>query len=359
MKVQERNAASPPILPLPPGSHLVSVCIPTFNAARWIRECLNSALAQTYRPLEILVVDDASTDETVRLVRSIKDERIRVIINEENIGLTRNWNKCVQVSQGDFIKFLLHDDILYPNCIEKMMQLFVSNNALGLVFSPRDIILETEPENPIAETWLRNYETLHTRFDVLAKINHGRELFSKYLSGGFQGNWIGEPSSVLIKKECFSHLGLFNTKLYQLCDMEMWLRIMFFYDVGFISEKLSAFRLHLDSMSVSNLTSLRNCFDPLWLLESLSNSTEIKSVYPEIKALRASELVRFSKTFLRNPATILRYLLTDRQTRQAFLFLPKWTLSAAVYAGKSLLRSAGFGSPRKNLNKPTRTQNRQ
>src|SRR5713226_3435146 len=103
-------------------SPLVSICIPTFNAARWIKDCLGSALAQTYAPLEVLIIDDASTDETVELIRSIADERIRLLVNEQNIGLTRNWNRCIEMSCGDFIKFLFHDDILYPDCVEKMIQ---------------------------------------------------------------------------------------------------------------------------------------------------------------------------------------------------------------------------------------------
>ena len=118
-------------------SPLVSICIPTFNAARWILDCLESAMAQSYRRLELLIIDDASTDETVELIRSIDDERIRLLVNEQNIGLARNWNKCIEMSRGDFIKFLFHDDILYPDCVEKMMRLLLSNGNVGLVFSPR------------------------------------------------------------------------------------------------------------------------------------------------------------------------------------------------------------------------------
>ena len=187
----------------------------------------------------------------------------------------------------------------------------------------------------------------YNRFDYLGTINRGRELFAQYLRKRFWGNWIGEPSSVLIRKECFSRLGLFNQNLYQVCDVEMWLRIMFFYDIGFLPEKLSAFRFHPDSTSASNLKSKRNCLDQLWLLESLLSEPEIKSAHPEIEALRTEELVRFSKQFLLSPRAISRYLLTDRQTRQAFLRLPKWTLSAAAYTGKRLLGSVGFGSPGK------------
>src|SRR6266498_132578 len=121
---------------------LVSVCIPTFNASRWIQECVESALAQSYQPLEILVVDDASTDCTVGLVRSLNDGRIRLIENKENMGMVSNWNRCVELARGEFIKFLFHDDILYPDCVERMMRLFVSQNNLGLVFSLRDIVSE-------------------------------------------------------------------------------------------------------------------------------------------------------------------------------------------------------------------------
>src|SRR5438105_3094623 len=97
----------------------VSVCIPTFNGAKWIIECIESALDQSYSPLEILVVDDASTDKTVVRMRSIRDERLRFVVNERNLGLTANWNKCIQLSHGKYVKFLFQDDLIYRDCIEK------------------------------------------------------------------------------------------------------------------------------------------------------------------------------------------------------------------------------------------------
>ncbi len=317
---------------------LVSVCIPTFNAARWILDCLESALAQSYPRFEVLIIDDASTDETVELIRSIEDERIRLVVNEQNIGLARNWNKCIEMSRGDFIKFLFHDDILYPDCVEKMMQLLLSNGNVGLVFSPRDVIVEGDPESKLTKIWLKNCTTLHTRFRAIEAVNHGRELFIQYLNRGFRGNWIGEPSSVLIRKECFARVGFFNPNLYQVCDIEMWLRIMFSYDIGFLPEKVTAFRFHSDSTSFRNITSRRNCLDQLWLLESLSNCNDIGSAHPEIDGIRALELLRFAKAFLLHPLVIGRYLRTDRVARQGFLHLSKWAKSAAVYSARKLFR---------------------
>ena len=315
---------------------LVSICIPTFNAARWIKDCLASALAQTYAPLEVLIIDDASTDETVELIRSVDDERIRLQVNNQNIGLARNWNKCIEASRGDFIKFLFHDDILYPDCVGKMMRLLLSNENVGLVFSPRDVIVEGDPESKLTRIWLQNWTTLHTRFSAIEPINCGRDLFAQYLNGGLQGNWIGEPSSVLIRKECFTRLGLFNPNLHQVCDVEMWLRIMFAYDIGFLPEKLTAFRFHSDSTSFRNLASRRNFLDQLWLLESLSNCNSIISAHPEIERIRTLELLRLAKAFLLHPLVIGRWLRTDQLARQGIRYLPKWTKSAAGYSARNL-----------------------
>ena len=81
---------------------LVSICIPAFNAQQWILECVNSALAQTYHSLEVLVVDDASTDNTAELVRSINDPRIRLVSNVQRLGMVGNWNKCLELAQAEF-----------------------------------------------------------------------------------------------------------------------------------------------------------------------------------------------------------------------------------------------------------------
>lgn len=317
---------------------LVSICIPTFNAARWILDCLESALGQTYLRLEVLIIDDASTDETVELIRSIDDQRIRLLVNERNIGLARNWNKCIEMSRGDFIKFLFHDDVLYPDCVEKMMRLLISNEKVGLVFSPRDVIVEGDPEAELTKIWLQNCTTLHTRFRAIEPVNHGRDLFTQYLNRGLRGNWIGEPSSVLIRKECFTRLGLFNPNLYQVCDVEMWLRIMFTYDIGFLPEKLTAFRFHSDSTSFRNIASRRNFLDQLWLLESLSNCNSIRSAHPEIEGVRGLELLRLVKAFLLHPLAIGRWLRTDQLARRGIRYLPKWTKSAASYSARRFLR---------------------
>src|SRR5205823_1337633 len=127
---------------------------------------------------------------------------------------------------------------------------------------------------------IKGCSMLHSRFANLNEINSGRRLFQQYIDNQFHGNWIGEPSSVMIKKACFQRLGLFNERIYQNCDVEMWLRIMFFYDFGFVEEKLSAFRFHLDSASHENIRNPRNQLDQLRILEGLLRYDEIKLAHP-------------------------------------------------------------------------------
>src|SRR5208282_3377409 len=99
-----------------------------------------SALAQTYVPLEIVIVDDGSTDDTLKIVRSFRDSRLRIYENRRNLGIVGNRNESIKLSKGDYIKFLFQDDLLYPNCVEKMVQIIEAHENVGLVFSSRDIL---------------------------------------------------------------------------------------------------------------------------------------------------------------------------------------------------------------------------
>lgn len=264
---------------------VVSICIPTYNGARWLEETIRSALLQTYEPLEILIVDDASTDRTLDIVFSFDDPRIRVKANERNLGLALNRNRCLRLAKGSLVKFLFQDDLLYPTCVEKMARLFKKHEKIGMVFAPRDVLLE-DPNDPIAIAWKKKYGVLHTRFASLGEVNRGIDLFNQWLASGFRENWVGEPSSVMLRKACLEQIGLFNTRLQMCADFEMWIRMMYFYDVGFINEPLSAFRYHSASATSTNVRQNLHWLDMMWLLEGLLCHEEIRKSYPHIKWLR-------------------------------------------------------------------------
>lgn len=104
-------------------SPLVSILIPVYNRERYIAECIESAINQTYTNIEIIIVDNSSDDNTWEICQKFAamDQRIRIFQNETNIGPVRNWIRCAQEAKGVFSKILFSDDLLRRNCIELMV----------------------------------------------------------------------------------------------------------------------------------------------------------------------------------------------------------------------------------------------
>ncbi len=117
---------------------LVSVVIPTYNRERSVTRAIESAQKQSYPNIEILVVDNASTDGTEATVRTLaeQDERIRYYRNEKNLGPVPNWKRGIELSRGEYVKILFSDDCLEPEAVKAMVQAFEEyGEKLGFVYS--------------------------------------------------------------------------------------------------------------------------------------------------------------------------------------------------------------------------------
>lgn len=110
---------------------IVSILIPVYNRVNLVQETIESAINQTYRNIEIIIIDNCSNDGTWELLQeySHKDSRIRVFQNDENIGPVRNWKRCIEKANGEYSKILFSDDIISPNFIEETLSCFNSNTA--------------------------------------------------------------------------------------------------------------------------------------------------------------------------------------------------------------------------------------
>lgn len=112
---------------------MISVVIPMYNAEKYIEKAIMSVLNQTYSNLEIIVIDNCSTDHSVEIVRAISDNRILLYVNENNLGFTGNVNKGKSLAKGVYIKFLCADDILQPTCLEKLI-CYANCNEASLIY---------------------------------------------------------------------------------------------------------------------------------------------------------------------------------------------------------------------------------
>jgi glycosyltransferase involved in cell wall biosynthesis len=268
----------------------VSVAIPAYNAARWIREAIDSALNQTFADLEIVVVEDASSDETLEVVAAIEDPRLRLFANPVNLGHSGNWNRVVSLCRAPFVKFLCGDDVLREDCIEKMVARFERSDDVGLVFSRRVISVASED---VAQEWQSAYAMRHLSFGQLADVNDGRWMFETYLASGFDDNWIGEPTNVMMRRTLLERLPGFHPQIRQAADMDLWVRALFHGDVGFVDEPLATYRAVTEgSMTEENFHDQRLWLDRLWMLESLLADEGIRAAYPELKGLARRERLR-------------------------------------------------------------------
>lgn len=119
-----------------PGLPLVSILIPTYNRAVYLRAALESALSQTYPNLEVVVLDDASTDATPEVVQEFqqRDKRLLYVRNHANRGLVANWRQGIEIARGDFFCFLGDDDTLEPEFVEVLMRPLQEDASLVLAF---------------------------------------------------------------------------------------------------------------------------------------------------------------------------------------------------------------------------------
>jgi glycosyltransferase involved in cell wall biosynthesis len=274
----------------------VSVAITAYNSAPWVAEAVRSALEQTMRDIEVVVVDDASTDDTYAAVAGVDDPRLRLYRNSANLGEAANWNRTVSLCRSPLVKLLCSDDVLDPECVEKMSRLF-SQPSVGMVFSRRTILGD--------EDRAESYGSAHTRFGELGEVNDGRSLFERYLQTRFDDNWVGEPSNVMLRSDVFGTVR-FDPRVVR-TDMAMWIHTMFHYDVGFVDEELTTYRVRPGSVTDAARQSGSRWLDQLRLYEILLGDPEIERVYgSELRRLLRREQMRMPARLLlkygRDPA---------------------------------------------------------
>lgn len=199
-------------------SFLVSVIISTYNRSEYLLRSVKSVLAQTYENFELLIIDDASTDETTDVINSFLDPRIRYIRHERNKGGPAARNTGIENSKGELIAFLDDDDEWMPEKLQKQVDLLSHAPAnVGLVYCGLLVI------GPDGQT------IVHKDIPFLQGSVY------EYL---LRGSGIGTVSRVLVRRSCFDKAGFFDEQLKSCQDWDMWLRVARLFDVEFIPDVL-------------------------------------------------------------------------------------------------------------------------
>jgi glycosyltransferase involved in cell wall biosynthesis len=251
----------------------ISVCVPTYNNSATVAHCLRSILDQDGVDFEIMVVDDDSSDDCAAIAATMLRPGDRLIRNASRLGLGANHNKCIELARGALIQFVHGDDWLLPGALQRLAPCF-DDLAVGLAFAPRRVVQEDTP-------WrYRTVSKPHRFFPTLREHNEGPSLVAQMMLMGGGSNWIGEPTSVMFRRQLAMAVGGLREDIYQLVDIDFWFRLMLRSAVCFVPHELSVRTQSTGTESVRNAKTGRSWLDHLriltWLIVDPASTRAIR-----------------------------------------------------------------------------------
>ena len=206
---------------------LVTVIVPSYNSRAFVTAAVDSVLSQSYPNVELIVVDDGSTDDTKQVLENYGDKIRYLFKTNGGVSLARNFG--IEQARGEYVAFLDADDSWLPEKLEKQIEAINSSPNAGAAHT--SFYLGNQ-----------NLEIVGKRKPLRSIRNVLEDLF-------FVGNVIGTPSSVVAKKSIFEEIGGFDPELSQCADWDMWIKLALKTDFAFVDEPLIIYRQHDGNMS--------------------------------------------------------------------------------------------------------------
>ena len=255
----------------------VSVVIPTYNYARYLDEAIESVLSQTFTDFELIIVDNASTDNTDAVVEKyLSDSRVSYYKNETDIGLGKNFDKALSYARGEYIKFLNADDKFHPELLEKFVRVMEENPGVSLVTCNQEIFGSKTGDFILP----------------FSNLQPGKKILFESLK---THNWIGGPTSVMIRQSNLK-LGGYRTDLNFVVDWEMWARQLLAGDCYIVPDKLVFSREHSNQATVTLTKNYSRRFEEYQFYKEMyqrfKDDQEIRDDLKRIRRRKAKDCVR-------------------------------------------------------------------
>jgi glycosyltransferase involved in cell wall biosynthesis len=214
---------------------------------------IESVLDQSFKDLELVVSDDASSDATSEVCKRYSDRRFRVVRSETRLGQSGNWNRCVELARGDYVILLHADDELLPGYLEHAVRVLDANEDVALVHCAVQHI-----------DTAGNYLELQKLFDEDRVDREGVVLRALLLNG-----CVINPAGVLVRGSAYPTAGSFTDQVVWGVDWHMWIRIALRFPIAYLAEPLAAYRHHGQSGTSAVLASARNASDETWVMDDV------------------------------------------------------------------------------------------
>ncbi|PSB21088.1 glycosyltransferase [filamentous cyanobacterium CCP2] len=217
----------------------VSIILPSYNYARYLDERIQSVLNQTYTDFELIIVDDASTDNSIEVINQYThDSRIKTCFFEQNSGLPyKRWNDGANLAEGEYILFAGADDSCHPTMLEKLVEQMDAHPNVGIAYTQS---MEMDGEGKILRPLYYRTNDLDKERWMHDYVNQGKDE-CRYL---VVKNTIPNASSVLLRRSVFEQAGRFDERLRLVADWMLWAKILLISDIAYIAEPLNYFRVH-------------------------------------------------------------------------------------------------------------------
>jgi len=304
------------------------VFIPTRNRAGYLVQAMAAILGQSFEDIELIVSDNASTDETPEVVASFADPRVRYLRNSEDIGMMANSNRCVGLARAPYLVCTADDEQLYPDHLRRCVEVLDANPRVGMVHTGFDVV------GP-------GGETIAERVDWMGgppqdRIEAGEEFIRAALA-----SWSRVAASTALMRVDSLPDPLFAYDEYPPADFGLWLKVALEWEIAFLAEPLAAYRVHPGSHSA-----LFGTYTPGGYVDSIDHllkGEEIKlkllaasnGRFPDTAALRRTAL-RYTRLALVNRAARLsepacRFLPTARELAASVRRRPRLVLEPKAW----------------------------
>lgn len=267
----------------------VSICIPVFNGATFIGETVESILAQTFADLELIVVDNASTDGTLDRVNAFSDPRVR-IIQGPHVDVISNFNRATAACRGQFIKLVCADDTLTPDCVEEQVRA-LSAYPSGVIAAGRRNIVDTHGRPMLRDRGIKRAE----------ELVEGSEAIALCVRNGT--NLIGEPASVLMRASTFGRAGGWRHESPYMVDLDLWFRLLHHGDLVAVPKTVATFRVHGEGWTATLGSRQARQARSLFAREAARNEGNITRADLFLGAIRA-QLLQFGRQIIYTRASL-------------------------------------------------------
>ena len=223
---------------------LITVAIPTYNRVALVKSCVESVFAQTYPNIEVLISDNASTDDTLAVLRSVKDKRLRVLTSSKNVGAVENFSKCIREARGDYLVLLSDDNIwVTATFLERCAHMIRTEPSLPIVLAAHDSLVIDEFNNDerriVPAIISKRLSTgIWDGIQVLTEFCHGR------ITAG--------SLSVVVRTDILRDNNHYSEEYRCVHDTATWMPALLEGRAGLINEGCATYLIHASSISASN-----------------------------------------------------------------------------------------------------------